>query len=200
MTKVLSALLLFALFTPVAHAASLTADAGVVAQAVDVGIDVQMDVATGTPSDSSAGDDADLGVSVMSSSDVADEDDLERYQTSLKGEDAYYDDAVMDADGYIAISYYHEGRFLGLVPVQVKSHTTVATNTDGQVTVKTHMPWWNLFVSGTADIASDIDARLAGSGTLASDSKMTDNAAAKARIIEAVVQAHTQARIAAAGR
>lgn len=199
MYKAVSALLLFALFAPVTHAASLTADAGTMAQAIDIGVDMDASVgATGTPSQSAAGDDA--GTSLMTSIEVTSDTDLARYEEELRTSDAYFAEAHLETDGKAEVAYYHDGHFFGIIPVKVKSHTEIATNDDGQVTVTTRMPWWNMFVTGTTNVGATIDSRLAGSGTLASDIKMGGNAAAKARILEAVAQAHAQARVSAQGQ
>lgn len=185
-----------------ASAASLTGEArgSLIAQGMDVGVDIDVGAgATGTPSQGSAGDDAVIGVSPMRVLDVSTDADLDRYETSLRGEDQYFVDATMEAQGKVEVAYYHDGRLFGIIPVKVKSHTEVSTNDEGQVVVVTRLPWWSAFVTGTGTVASSVDEDLAASGTLATDLKLEGNAAAKARILEAVANAHARARVSAAG-
>lgn len=200
--------LVFALAPFSAYAASLTADASggiLLAQGAAIDLEAGIDMgtpATSSPSEGSAGDDSNIEVgldaSVMTSVDVSDESDLARYQTSLQGSDSYFAEADLSGEERVDVAYYHDGRLFGFIPMKVKSHTVISTNDEGQVIVQTTLPWWSMFVSGTNGVAADVDARLAASGSVASDMKLGGSAPAKARILEAVAEAHAQARVSAA--
>lgn len=204
--KALAVLSLLAFVLPAsAAAASLTANASggvILAQGLDTSIDIGLEVdgGTSTPSEGSAGDDATITTDAlfMTSVDVASDEDLERYETSMQGSDSYFAEANFASESEYDIAYYHDGRLFGFIPMKVKSHTKISTNDEGQVIVQTRLPWWNMFVTGTSDVAADVDSRLAASGSVANDMKLGGSAAAKARILEAVAQAHAQARISAA--
>lgn len=171
---------------------------------VTIGADVSAGAsATGSPSSSSAGDDSSmpdtpsstgLNVSVTSASSVSTEMDLADYRESVMEEDAAVAEVDAVAGSDVTVSYWHEGRLFGIFPVKVKSETTAALTTDGDVAVTTHMPWWNMFVTGTGDARAAVDEELSSSTRVAADLKMKEDAAARARLIEAIVAAHAAVR------
>lgn len=212
----LAALALFVLLVPsTSFAAALYGDmSGTTTINVGGGADDSGDTpddsdATGTPSQGSAGDDANtttsgsgsvnlrtnaLGIAITGSAQVTTDEDLQIYQENLRTEDSGFANADLDSDEDVDVAYWHEGKFLGLFPVKVESHTVVAMGSDGNVNVETHMPWWNFFVTGTGSVAADVDSELESSSMIENDFKMGGSAGAKARILEAVANAHASAR------
>jgi len=141
----------------------------------------------------------DRGVVITGSGQVATDADLEVYRENLRVEDTAFVDATLDGEDTVDVAYYHDGKLFGLIPVKVKSSTSVTTGSNGEVVIKTRMPWWNIFVTGTNTTAADIDETLTTSSMIESDFKLGVDAAARARILEAIANAHAQARVTAAG-
>lgn len=98
-------------------------------------------------------------------------------------------DAAITSDSEVSAEYAHTGRLFGIFEVQVPSETKVMVNATGDVEVKTHMPWWSFFVTGTGKVSAEVDDELSASTSFMADAKAS-TAAAKARIMDAIAKAH----------
>ncbi len=197
-TKTLIALAVFTALAPThIFAASLygggTAQAGAADISVGIGADVADDTATGSPSSSSAGDDAtvDVGLGVGANADFS------TYAETVMNADSRVASVNAGEDDSVAVEYWHDGKLFGLFPVKVKSETRAALAVNGSADVETHMPWWNFMVMGTGSAGAMVDEELSTSAMVAADLKMAENAAARARIVDAIIAAHADARMSA---
>lgn len=134
-----------------------------------------------------------LGIAVMTSAQVTSDSDLEVMSENMRVENESFAGAMAESDGTVSVEYYHSGHLFGLFPVKVKSNTIVEEDTNGDLVVKTRMPWWNFFVTGTGNVASGVDSELSGSSvSLENNFSASAEASARARIIEAVASAHAE--------
>lgn len=133
-----------------------------------------------------------LGIPVMSSVQVATDADLTLFRENMQTEDKNIAEVSADSDEKIAVAYWHQGHLFGVFPMKVKSETTVRSETNGSVVVKTRMPWWNMFLTGTGRVTTDVDSSLNESRAVENDFKLAGNATAKARILEAIAEAHLE--------
>ncbi len=200
LTKTLCALTLLLVLVPAAayadHGSNPLAQAG-----IDIGTDIGVSTdATGTPSDSSAGDDANLDASAtvtVDTKDVATNKDIVEFTTALQQQNPDLAGAsAVKEENKVVVEYYHNGKFLGFMSVRVKAKTTIESDDSGVVRVATRMPWWNFLVTGTGKVGKAIDGELAASGQVMMDTKIP-SATARARVIEAITNAHARAALAA---
>ncbi len=144
-----------------------------------------------------------LGIEVVSSGQVQTAGDLEVFSENMRERDENIANANARAAGSADLTYYHKGKLFGLFPVKVKTQTWVTSETDGTVSVNTTLPWWSGFVTGTGKVRSEVDAALANSASLSADMQASADAAARARILDAIASAHakvdTSATVTAAG-
>jgi hypothetical protein len=188
-------------------AAALYDGSGFYMQAtLDGDIEVDVDVRTDTGGNSSTGEEVRTAStsttvdvetsagSVRTAFDVATENDLAIYSESLRSEDSNIDQAEADVNGDVVLTYYHPVRLFGIVPMQAKTKTVVSVNNNGMLVTRTSMPWWGFFAVGTGSIASAIDTEIANSGEVLTDMKLSGSAAARARVLEAVAEAHARLR------
>ncbi len=172
---------------------------------IDLDASVSGDAATGTEAEdtsdtneTNAGTDGSLrvnalGIPVLTSAQVTTDADLELFRENMRLEDKNVAAVNLDSEEEVTVEYWHKGHLLGLFPVSIKSTTSVMEGSDGRATVQTRMPWWNLFVTGTGRIGSSVDSSLGGSTTLQGDFGLSADAAARARVLEAIARAHAQA-------
>lgn len=99
----------------------------------------------------------DDGVAVTSSGQVASEADLEAFTYNHMLQNPNVADINASTDDTVHVTYKHHGKLFGIFPVTVQSRTEVTTN-EGMVTVATSLPWWNVFVTGTGDVADSVEA------------------------------------------
>ncbi len=154
--------------------------------------------ASGTGSAVGGSADADVGIEapdtpVSSDDRVMTDTDFESFRANLSARDANVAEVEAAGDSEVKVSYYHPGRLFGMFSVKVKSETRAMLDDEGTARVETHMPWWNFFVVGTDDTSTMVDEKLSSSAEVSTDLKMTDDAAARTRLIEAIVAAHASA-------
>jgi hypothetical protein len=131
--------------------------------------------------------------------DVATDADLSTYGAHLEASDANIAEAKAEADGEVMLTYYHPVRLFGVIPMRANAKTIISLTSAGTVEIETHLPWWAAFTTGAGSVASSIDAELSNSGQVMSDMKLSANASARARVLEAVANAHARALVRAAG-
>lgn len=129
------------------------------------------------------------GVEIKTAADVATSDDLDAYEDNL----LVLDERVADADSSnkrVAISYWHEGRFLGIFPVKVQSRTEAEIGEEDTLTVTTEVPWWSFLVFGLGNVQGDVQIALQANGEFSANVLARDDANARARALEAITSAH----------
>jgi hypothetical protein len=131
---------------------------------------------------------------VRSAVNVSTEEELAAYGESLRSYDEHIDQVEANVDGDVVLTYYHPVRLFGVIPLQAKTKTVVSVNNNGLLEAKTHLPWWSFLATGTGSVASSIDAVLANSGEVLTDMKLEGNATARARVLEAIAEAHARVR------
>ncbi len=133
------------------------------------------------------------GVVVSTPAQVSSDSDLAVYSSNVvKSNDSVRAVDTSSSDK-VSVSYTHQGRFLGIFPVRVTSKTDVAVGVDGKAVVTTHMPWWNIFVTGTHTVSSDVDSSLSSSSSVAANLSANASASERARVVEDIINAHAQA-------
>lgn len=175
------------------------AEQGVLSQAgIDIGVSpaIELDAeayvdvtttATGTPSEGSAGDDAE-------EEKAATDADIRAYADALVLANASVAHAEGTRKGKTVLEYYHPGKLFGFMEVKVKAKTVVEADESGVVSVKTRMPWWNFLVTGTGEVGEAVDGELSATGSVSMDAKLP-TAAAKVRLIDAMAAAHARAAV-----
>lgn len=131
------------------------------------------------------------GVEIRNSADVATEDDLDAYEENL----LVVNSSIADADSSnkrVALSYWHEGKFLGLFKVKVESRTNAEIGEEDVLTVRTDVPWWAFLVFGLGDVEGDVQYELMSNGQFTADVLDRDNAVARARALEVIASAHAK--------
>lgn len=131
----------------------------------------------------------------MNSAQVSSEADLQVWSESLESSNENVANIELKEDR-MDVEYRHPGKFLGFLPVKVKASTSAVVSEDGNIEIKTSMPWWNVFVSGTDEVSSSVDERLAGA-TLTTNMEASGETALRAKIIEAIVSAHAETDVSA---
>jgi hypothetical protein len=130
-----------------------------------------------------------LGAEIRTAADVVTDDDLDAYEDNL----IVIDSAVADADSSnkrVAISYWHDGRFLGIFPVRVQSRTEAEIGEEETLTVTTDMPWWSFLVFGIGNVQGDVQMELQANGQFSSNVLNKEDPNARARALEAILNAH----------
>lgn len=130
-----------------------------------------------------------LGAEIRTALDVITEDDLDAFEENI----LVLNPKIEDADSSnkrVAVSYWHEGRFLGIFPVKVQSRTDAEIGEEDTLTVTTHVPWWSFLVFGMGNVQGDVQVKLQSEGQFSSDVLNREDAAARARAIETIVSAH----------
>gem|GEM_PF-6853596 len=132
---------------------------------------------------------------VHTAGSVATEADLAAYSAELESSNMNVDRAEAQVDGEVVVSYYHPVTLLGIFATRMKSETTVKINQEGMVEAKTRLPWWSFLTTDAGSTASSIDAELSNSGEITTDMKLSGDAAARARVLETVLETHARAMV-----
>lgn len=209
--KIAIALLGIAAFAPWhASAASLygsasasPAEPGMLSQAgleigtspyIELNAEADVTAGTGTPSEGSAGDDAEDTEEDKPATDA----DIRAYADALTMQNAAVAHAEAERKGKTLVEYYHPGKLFGFITVAVKAKTVIDADESGVVKVKTSMPFWNFLVAGTGGIDAAVDQELSATGAVMADAAVP-TAGAKVRLIDAIVAAHAHAAATAGG-
>ncbi|NCS99412.1 hypothetical protein GW765_00305 [Candidatus Parcubacteria bacterium] len=132
-----------------------------------------------------------VDLSVESSSQVNSEADLSAFSsnTEMKNENIAKVKVGGDSSGEAEakIVYKHDAKFLGFIPVKIKSRTTVESETQGEVKVRSRLAWWSFFASNIAYNKSDVESRIKNNARVQARSQVGLNAKAKAEIAEEVI-------------
>lgn len=132
-----------------------------------------------------------LGAEIKTAGDVITDDDLNAFEENL----LIVNHDVADADSSnkrVAVSYWHEGRFLGIFKVRVQSRTTAEIGEEDTLTVTTEMPWWGFLVWGMGDVQGDVGLALQSDGQFSANVLNREDANARARALEAIASAHAK--------
>jgi hypothetical protein len=90
----------------------------------------------------------------------------------------------------ITVAYLYPGKLFGFIPVAVRAESEAKIESGGEVVVKTHMPWWNLFVTGTGDVSARVDDELKANQDIVADVRMSGNVDARERVVDTLLSAH----------
>lgn len=133
------------------------------------------------------------GIEIRAAAQVYTDEDLNAYEENL----LVVNRNVADADSSnsrVAVSYWHEGRFLGLFKVKVESRTTAEIGDEDVLTVRTDMPWWSFLVFGLGNVQGDVQYALQSDGEFSKNVLAREDAQARARALEAIMTAHANVR------
>ncbi len=152
---------------------------------------VNADGSVGTQMERSGLKENTAGVEIRASADVMTEDDLDAYEENI----LVVNSSVKDADSSnkrVAVSYMHEGKFLGLFKVKVESRTSAEIGEEDVLTVRTDVPWWAFLVFGLGDVEGNVQYELMSNGQFSADVLDREDAIARARAIETIISAHAK--------
>lgn len=144
------------------------------------------------------------GVAVVTASQVNSDSDLEIFRTNISSKEEMVDEVKIESksegESKIEVVYKHYGKLFGVMPVVMKSYTTVETKADGEVKVKSSLPWWSFLVTETNYAQTEIESKIKENSKIKASANVQITAEAKAEIVEAVIaelnaQATTRASI-----
>lgn len=131
------------------------------------------------------------GVAVMSSSQINSEKDLDIFSdnVSRKNDEVANVDINSGEEGEseVKVIYRHKGKFLGLIPITIKSTTVVETTTDEETEVRSNLSWWSFLVTEKNHAKDDIESSIKNNTTIKSNTMVNASAEAKAKVAEVVI-------------
>jgi hypothetical protein len=207
--------LLFA--QPAAYAQALVEDGALYAQAgIDIGADIDAEVYSTTTVDSEVSEtttstDGDMffqvnasGLAVIAASQVEAESDLEVFAENATVKNPKVARVDIDTRGdeemSVKVTYKHSGKFLGFLPVTVRSTTIVESNAESEPKVSSRLSWWSFLVAEKDYEKAELESRIQSNPMIRANATAHASAAAKARVAEAVIaemNAYTSAQVAA---
>lgn len=191
--KVTVALILsFVLLTPSAFAQVKVNLSGTASSSASGGtFKINTDGSIGSPRESSGLTTNAKGAEIRSSADVTTQDDLDAFEENI----LIVNSAIADADSSnkrVAVSYWHEGKFLGLFKVKVEARTDAEIGEEDTLTVTTDMPWWAFLVFGLGDVQGDVQYDIMSNDQFSADVLDIENATARARALDVIIAAHAK--------
>src|SRR3989344_4082349 len=131
------------------------------------------------------------GVAVVSSAQVSSESDLNIFSANVSAKDkevAKVDiNSGKDGESEVKVVYRNKGKFLGFIPVTIKSTTVVKVKADAEVEVRSKLSWWSFLVANENYTRADIESRIKNNTTVKANARVSASAQAKAQIAEAVI-------------
>ena len=131
------------------------------------------------------------GVAVVSSAQVSSESDLNIFSANVSAKDkkvAKVDiNSGKDGESEVKVVYRNKGKFLGFIPVTIKSTTVVKVKADAEVEVRSKLSWWSFLVANENYTRADIESRIKNNTTVKANARVSASAQAKAQITEAVI-------------
>jgi len=131
------------------------------------------------------------GIAVIASSQVDSEEDLEVFESNIPSQNKAVVkvnvDSEEDGSSEITVVYRHKGKFLGFLPITIKSTTVVEAGADSRVKVRSSAPWWGFLVSSKAYSNANVESRLENNATLNSNLDSNIKVRAQAEMVEAII-------------
>jgi hypothetical protein len=142
------------------------------------------------------------GIAVVSSAQVSSESDLTIFSENASVNNKKIADVDADSnsngESEVKVVYRHSGKFLGFIPVTIKSTTVVEANVDAEAEVHSRLSWWSFLVANENYVKADIESRIKNNATVKTHAKVDASAQARAQIAEAIiaeVSAHANAQV-----
>jgi len=141
-----------------------------------------------------------LGIAVTSSSQVESDTDLEIFAENIRVEKngaARVEVSSNNDESRVEVIYTHRGKFLGLIPINLRSTTEVIARADSEAEVRSNLPWWSFLVANKNYSKADIESRIKNNTAIQANATMDASAHTKARLAEAVlaeIEAHASAQ------
>jgi len=133
----------------------------------------------------------DFGISVVQSSQVSTQTDLEVFSANLpmQNKNVKKVETNTDVNGVttVEVGYKHQGMLFGLIPVSFVTYTKVMSSDNGSFVVKSPATIWGKLVSNKSYDTNKIETRISNNPTVKANIRMNASAEAKARIAEAMV-------------
>lgn len=131
------------------------------------------------------------GVAVISSSQVNSEADLKIFSSNILTKEkaiAKVDfNSKKDEKSEVRVVYKHKGKFLGFIPVTIRSTTVVEAKANVETEVRSRLSWWSFLVADENYTQADLESRIKSNTTVKANAKVNASASANARIAEAVI-------------
>lgn len=106
------------------------------------------------------------------------------------------DDESMSSE--VSVTHNHRANFLGFIPVNMKSKTTIISSADGDIIVKVSTPWWSFLTAKSTVDKSELQSRIESNSSIRANASVGASAQMKAQAIEQIVaeiQSHTRAKV-----
>lgn len=131
------------------------------------------------------------GVIVSTSSEVNNEEDLEVFSDNMEVKNESVSKVDFDngnnGDVEVKVVYKHQGKFLGFIPVTIKSKTVVEASNDNETKVNSRLAWWSFLVAGENYSEEELESKIKNNTRIMASAKANVNASTKAEIAEAVI-------------
>jgi len=173
---------------------------------IDAGVDANTNVDTSAKAESSADSNSNLkinssGVAVITAAQVSSESDLETFSANASSKNKAVAKVDINSDNNgeseVKVIYRHKGKFLGFIPVTIKSTVVVEAKADAEAEVRSNLSWWSFLVAGKNYAKADLESRIKSNATIKANARVDASAQAKAQVAEAViaeVTAHANAQ------
>jgi len=133
------------------------------------------------------------GIAITSAVQVSSEDDLNVFSSNIVLKNTAVAHVDMNSENTaemkITVVYRNKGRFLGFIPVTIKSTTVVGASGGAEASVKSSLPWWSFLVAGENYNRVALESSIKNSPTIQANAKVNASAQAKAHIAETVIVA-----------
>ena len=85
------------------------------------------------------------------------------------------------------VVYRHKGKFLGFIPVTFTSTTSVESQADATVRVRSNASWWTFLVVQKNYTKAGVESKIKNNAKVQANAKINASAQAKAEVAEAVI-------------
>lgn len=131
------------------------------------------------------------GVAITSASKVNSEEDLKVFSSNISSQNKAIVLVNVSSENTamtkVQVVYRHKGKFLGFIPVTIKSTTVVEARENSEAEIKSSLSWWSFLVAGENYSKTNLESRIKGNSKVLANAKANASAQARAEIAEAVI-------------
>ncbi len=130
------------------------------------------------------------GVAIISSAQVSSESDLDIFSANVSAKDkevAKVDINSKNGESEVKVVYRHKGKFLGFIPVTVKSTIVVEAKAGAEAEIHSKLSWWSFLVVKKNYAKAELESRIKNNATVKANARVNASAQAKAQVAEAVI-------------
>ncbi len=131
------------------------------------------------------------GGTITTAGQVSSETDLKLFTSNMSSQNESVAKVEVSSENSketeVEVVYKHKGKFLGFIPVTIKSTTDVSVEENSKVEIESSLSWWSFLVTGVNYNKKDIESRLENNTKVQVNTKLNASAQARAEIVESVV-------------